>query len=89
MSSKDYNPEDQVAFTNLKLTVRSLLKLFFRFLSFLQLVIQKGRFLMLAGMVVGALVGASYHYKSPEYYEGSMLVHFNKLTKKAYADIVA
>jgi len=89
MSSKDYNPEDQVAFTNLKLTVHSLLRLFFRFLSFLQLVIQKGRLLMLGGLVLGGLLGASYYFQKTQYYEGSMLVHFNKLTKKAYADIVA
>jgi len=88
MSNKDYLPEDQISLNNLRLTVRFLLKLFFRFCSFVGLVIEKGRFIMLVGLLVGAGIGATYYFNTPKYYKGTMIVTASRLYKKTFADII-
>lgn len=88
MSTKETHPDDQITFSNLRITVRYFLKQFFRFCSFLQLVIDKGRFIMLGGLLLGMIPGFLYYYQSPKYYKGTMILTSTKLYKKTFADIV-
>ncbi|WP_276485256.1 hypothetical protein [Paraflavitalea pollutisoli] len=88
MPDNNTNPDDQISFATLRLSIRYLLIGFFRFCSFIQLVIDKGRFIMLAGFLVGVIPGILYYYQSPKYYKGSMILTSTKLYKKTFADIV-
>jgi hypothetical protein len=88
MTDKNVHPEDQINLAGFKDVVRSSLKLFFRFCTFLQVVIEKGRFIMLGLGLVGGLLGAGYYYSYKKSYRASMVLTYNKLSKKTFAEIL-
>jgi uncharacterized protein involved in exopolysaccharide biosynthesis len=51
-------------------------------------VIEKGRFIMLGGLLIGIGLAAVYYYQSPKYYKGTMLLTSTKLHKKTFANII-
>lgn len=88
MTDKNIHPEDQINLAGFKVVVRSSLKLFFRFCTFLQVVIEKGRFIMLGLGLAGGLLGAGYYYSYKKSYRASMVLTYNKLSKKTFAEIL-
>lgn len=88
MADQDINREDKIAIPGLKAIVKEILILFFGAISFIFFVIRKWKFLMLAGLLLGLIVGYIYYSKKPSYYNVSMVVVFNELTKKTYAEIL-
>lgn len=88
MADQDINREDKIAIPGLKAIVKEILILFFGAISFIFFVIRKWKFLMLAGLLLGLIAGYIYYSKKPSYYNVSMVVVFNELTKKTYAEIL-
>lgn len=88
MADQEFNREDKIAIPGLKAIIKATLILFFGAISFIFFVARKWIFLMLAGLVLGLLVGYIYYSKKPSYYKVSMVVVFNELTKKTYAEIL-
>lgn len=88
MADQDINREDKIAIPGLKAIIKAILILFFGTISFIFFVARKWIFLMLAGLVLGLIVGYVYHAKKPSYYKVSMVVIFNELTKKTYAEML-
>ena len=88
MADQDINREDKIAIPGLRAIVKEILVLFFGAISFIFFVTWKWKFLMLAGLVLGVIVGYIYYSKKPSYYKVSMVVVFNELTKKTYAEIL-
>jgi hypothetical protein len=88
MADQDINREDKIAIPGLRAIVKEILILFFGAISFIFFVTRKWKFLMLAGLVLGVIVGYIYYSKKPSYYKVSMVVVFNELTKKTYAEML-
>lgn len=88
MADQDINREDKIAIPGLKAIIKEILILFFGAISFIFFVARKWKFLMLAGLVLGLIAGYIYYSKKPSYYKVSMVVVFNELTKKTYAEIL-
>ena len=88
MADQDINREDKIAIPGLKAIIKAILILFFGAISFIFLVARKWILLMLAGLVLGLIVGYIYYSKKPSYYKVSMVVIFNELTKKTYAEML-
>ena len=88
MADQDINREDKIAIPGLRAIVKEILVLFFGAISFIFFVTWKWKFLMLAGLVLGVIVGYIYYSKKPSYYKVSMVVVFNELTKKTYAEML-
>ena len=88
MTEKNIHPEDQVNLASFKSLVRSSLRLFFRFCTFLQVVIENGRFIMLGCGLAGCLMGAAYYYSNKKSYRASMVVTYNKLSKRTYGEVL-
>ena len=79
-----YHPEDRV---QLKETLMSFFAAFFSLLSFLWHTILQRKALLILGLLIGLASGSIYYSMKPKVYQGSMIVVFNKLTKKTYAEI--
>lgn len=88
MADQDINREDKITIPGLRAIIKEILILFFGAISFILFVARKWIFLMLAGLVLGLIVGYIYYSKKPSYYKVSMVVVFNELTKKTYAEIL-
>lgn len=88
MADQDINQEDKIAIPGLKAIIKGILVLFFGAISFIFFVARKWIFLMLAGLVLGLIAGYVYYSKKPSYYTVSMVVLFNELSKKTYAEIL-
>ncbi len=88
MADQDINREDKIAIPGLKAIIKEILILFFGAISFVFFVARKWKFLMLTGLVLGLLAGYIYYAKKPSYYKVSMVVVFNELTKKTYAEML-
>ncbi|MBS1599287.1 MAG: hypothetical protein JST75_13765 [Bacteroidetes bacterium] len=88
MDQKNTNSEDQINISALKFFFISLAKSFFRFLSFLGIVLNRKKYFIIVGVAVGLAIGAFLFMSRPQYYQASMVLTFNKLTKRTYAEIV-
>jgi uncharacterized protein involved in exopolysaccharide biosynthesis len=88
MSEQNIHPEDQVSLSGLKNIIKEFVVLFFRAISFIGDVIRKWTFLLLAGLICGLALGYVYHAFQPKFYKVSMVVMFNELNKKFYAEIL-
>lgn len=88
MADQNINQEDKISIPGLRAIIKEILILFFGAISFIFFVFRKWKFLMLAGLVLGLIVGYIYYSKKPSYFKASMVVVFNELTKKTYAEIL-
>lgn len=89
MNEKNMHPEDQFNLSNLKNIVRSALRSFFRFCSFVEVTIENGRFIMLGLGLAGCILGGVYYFSSTKSYKASMVVTYNKLTKRTFGEVIA
>lgn len=88
MSEKNHISEDYISLSGFGKGVRDVLHAFFWFLSFLNIVLIKSRYYILAGLLGGLILGYLYYKTRPTYYKASMVVEFNELTKKTYAEMI-
>ena len=88
MPEKNQLSEDYIALPSFEKSARNFLRGFFWFLSYLRLVLFKSKYYVLAGLVIGLLLGYLYYVTRPVYYKVSMVVEFNELTKKTYAEML-
>ena len=88
MTDQNIHPEDQVSLSGFKNIVKELVVLFFRVISFAGKVITKSIFFIVAGLIFGLLFGYIYYAFKPTFYQVSMVVVFNELNKKTYAEIL-
>lgn len=88
MKETNIHTEDQIQLPGLRQVIRSLFQLFFRFCDLLWSALIKGKFLVIAGLVVGIAAGFGYFSTKTQSYQATMLVKVNTLTPKTYAGIV-
>lgn len=88
MADHDINSEDKIALPGLKAIIKEMLILFFRIISFVNFVVRKWKFMLLSGLVLGIILGYVYYSTKPALYEVSMVVVYNELSKKTYAEII-
>lgn len=88
MQEKSHLPEDYISLSGFERGLRHLLRAFFWLLSYLQFVFIKARYYILIGLCAGLLWGYLYYITRPTLYRVSMVVEFNELTKKTYAEIL-
>jgi hypothetical protein len=88
MDEKRYNAEDQINFYGLKSFVYACLQEFFRFISFTKLVVRKKTWYLIIGAIVGIALALVYYYNKSQSYKASMTVIFNRLTAKAYGQVL-
>lgn len=88
MADQNINPEDRIALPGLKAIIKEMLILFFRIISFVNFVVRKWKFMLLSGLILGIVLGYVYYSTKPSFYNVSMVVVYNELTKKTYAEIL-
>lgn len=89
MTEKQYNSEDQVALPGIRTFIREVLAVFFNLLSFIEHVIRKKKWFIIVGLILGIAFGFLYFQTKREHFKASMVVSFNKLTKKTYAEMLS
>jgi hypothetical protein len=80
--------DDYITLRTIKSFLLALLSFFFRLLKFSRLVFRKNRLFIIAGLLVGLLLGLLIYSTKPKYFQVSMIVEFNELTKRSYAEIL-
>jgi hypothetical protein len=88
MDEKKYQSEDYIMVSGFKKGVKDLLRDFFRFLSYTQFVAIKCWYFIIIGLLCGLFLGYIYYINKPTVYKVSMVVEFNELTKKTYAEML-
>ena len=88
MSEKNHSSEDYISLSGFEKGVRQVLRTFFWFLSFLGFVFVKSRVLIFIGLFTGLLLGYLYYITRPAFYKVSMVVEYNELSKKTYAEML-
>ena len=88
MDEKKYQSEDYITMSGFKTGIKDFLRYFFRFLSYLQFIILKCWYFIIIGLFCGLLLGYIYYASRPVVYKVSMVVEFNELTKKIYAEML-
>lgn len=80
--------DDTISFTGVKNFAKASLRSFFGFLAFVEVTFSRRRWLILLGFVLGMAVGYLYYLSRTPYYRVSMIVQYNELTKKTYAEMI-
>ncbi|MEO8764187.1 MAG: hypothetical protein ABI416_07865 [Ginsengibacter sp.] len=88
MDEKKNQSEDYITISGFKKFVTDSLRYFFWFLSYVQLVIVKCWYFLLTGLFFGLITGYIYYVSKPTLYKVSMLVAFNELNKRSYAEML-
>jgi hypothetical protein len=88
MDEKKYQSEDYITVSGFKTGIKDFLRYFFRFLSYVQFIILKCWYFIIIGLFGGLLLGYIYYAGRPVVYKVSMVVEFNELTKKIYAEML-
>jgi hypothetical protein len=88
MPEQNINHEDQIYIPGIKNVIKQILGLFFWVFSFLALVANKNKLLLLCGLLIGLISGYIYYSMKPSFYRASMVVVHSELTKKTYAEIL-
>lgn len=88
MSEKNHLSEDYISLSGFEKGIRQVFRAFFWFLSYLRFVFIKGRYYVLIGLTLGLLLGYLYYITRPAIYKVSMVVEFNELTKRTYAEML-
>ena len=87
MSEKNQLSEDYITLSGFEKSARNFLRIFFFFLYYLKTVLLKSKYIVLTGLIIGLLLGYLYYVTRPVYYKVSMVVEFNELTKRNYAEM--
>jgi hypothetical protein len=87
MDQKNDHQEDYITISGARKGLKDMLRYFFRFLSYLEFVIIKCWYFIAAGIVFCVLLGYFYYVSRPVIYKASMVVVFNELSKKTYAEM--
>lgn len=88
MSEKNKLSEDYIALPSFEKSARNFLRFFFLLLSYLTHVLFKSKYYVLTGLLIGLLLGYVYYTTRPVFYRVSMVVEFNELTKRTYAEML-
>lgn len=89
MAEKNQLSEDYISLSGFEKGVRHFLRSFFWLLTFLKEVLIKRILYVIIGLVLGLLIGYLYYASRPVYFRVSMVVEFNELTKKSYAEMLS
>jgi hypothetical protein len=82
------HPEDYIAIPSFKTFLFKAFRSYFQYTSFISLAIRKNRVLLIAGTLVGALVGVTLHLTMPKNFKVSMVVEYTALDKRAYTNVL-
>lgn len=88
MPEKNQPSEDYISLSGFEKGMRHFLRAFFWVLSYLKFVLLRRKYYVLTGLLCGLLLGYVYYVTRPVYYKVSMVVEFNELTKKTYAEML-
>ena len=88
MSEKNQLSEDDISLSGFEKSIKQFLRTFFWFLSYLSFVLFRRKYIVLIGLVLGLLLGTFYYVTRPTFYKVSMVVEFNELSKKTYAEMI-
>ncbi|HEV9038422.1 MAG TPA: hypothetical protein VGQ51_17420, partial [Puia sp.] len=88
MSEKNIHPEDQIDLSGAKAVFYGLLRAFFKALSFTWYVLRTNKYIITIFLVLGMGFGYLYYANKPSHYKAMMIVRYNMLTKKTYAEMI-
>lgn len=88
MNERKTNSEDHISLIGFRNIVISLLQTLFELQSFIFLAARRKIWYIIIGTLLGATLGWGYYKTRQAFYKASMIVTFNKLTKKTYAEII-
>jgi hypothetical protein len=88
MSEKNQLSEDYISTSGLQHGIKQFLRGFFWFITYLTIVLLKNKYIVIIGLIVGLLLGYLFYKTRPVYYKVSMVVEFNELTKRTYAEML-
>ena len=88
MNDKNLHSEDQVDLVGIRAILFDLLRGFFGALSFAGACISKNKYFITLSFVLGMVLGYAFYSLKPKQYKASMIVQFNRLTKRTYAEMV-
>ncbi|HTI93362.1 MAG TPA: hypothetical protein VL727_22340 [Puia sp.] len=82
------HPEDYIAIPSFRTFLIKAFRFFFQFWAFTLTAIRKSKTLLIAGTLVGALVGVTLHLTVPKNFKVSMVVEYTALDKRAYTNVL-
>ena len=88
MTEKNQLSEDYISMSGFQKGIKQFLRGFFWFINYLNIVLFKNKYTVLIGLIAGLLIGYLFYATRPVYYKVSMVVEFNELTKKTYAEML-
>jgi hypothetical protein len=88
MSNHQTQSNDEVVVPGFKKIVKQLFLFIFWIWGFLLLVVKKNAILIIAGLVVGLILGYFFYISKPIHYRVSMIVQNNELSRRTYAEMV-
>lgn len=88
MTEKNIHPEDQVDLRGVRSILLDLLRAFFESWAFIGFCFRKNKFFITLFFVLGMVAGYVYYATKPSQYEATMIVQFNKLTKRTYSEML-
>src|SRR2546423_14920627 len=80
--------EDEIRIPGFTKVLKQFFQFFFWVWAYLGMVFSRNKFLVLAGLAIGLLLGYLYFISRPTYYRASMVVQYNELYRKTYAEIL-
>src|SRR6478672_532834 len=88
MSDNQIQSRDEITLPG----IRKIIKQFFYFLfwigTFLLLAVKRNKVLLLAGLLIGLVLGYLYYISRPVFYRAAMIVQNNELPKRTYAEMI-
>jgi len=88
MDEKKIESEDYIRVSGFTNWIKDFLRHFFVLLSYIQYVITKCWYFIAIGLFCGLLIGYIYYISKPTLYKVSMVVEYNELTKRTYAEML-
>jgi hypothetical protein len=88
MPDQQLPSEDYINLPGFTTSIKHFFHFIFWVWAYLLLVLSRNKFLVLAGLVVGLLLGYLYYASKPTFYKATLVVQNNELTKKTYAEIL-
>jgi len=88
MPNQTNDSEDYLEFSSISTFIKRFFQHLFWLWAYLLLVLRKNIPLIATGLVIGLLLGAAYFYSKPRLYTSSMVVQFNELQKRTYAQML-
>jgi hypothetical protein len=86
--SEKHHPDDNVSFLSIKRFIQGAFEMLFDLLSFIKSVFINNKLAIVLGVLTSLLLGYAYFLTRPKFYKASMIVQYNNLSKKTYAEIL-